>query len=146
MLIRKWQESDLERISELEKECFSDPWNYAMLRSSFLLNNFCGLIVEKEGKIVGYVGATYIFEDGEILLVAVEKENRRKGYGENLLNSVSDCLKEKGVKNLFLEVRKSNQSAIKCYQKNGFLTVGERKRYYSDGEDAIIMEKKLLKD
>ncbi|MBE5741823.1 MAG: ribosomal-protein-alanine N-acetyltransferase [Clostridiales bacterium] len=143
MLIRPWQEQDIAKIEELERLCFSAPWSYEMLNSSFSLPNFLGFVAEEEGEIVGYIGSTYIFEDGEILLVAVEPNMRRRGFAESLLQKTAVELKQRGVYNLFLEVRKSNYSAINCYLKNGFDKLGERKRYYENGEDAIIMEKKL---
>ena len=143
MLIRPWHENDLPEIEILERQCFSAPWNLEMLKASFLLKNFVGFVCEEEGKIVGYIGSTYIFEDGEILLVAVDDCYRRKGYAQSLIEKTAMVLKENGVENLFLEVRKSNIPAINRYLKSDFYAIGERKGYYENGEDAIIMEKKL---
>ena len=71
-----------------------------MLKASFLLKNFVGFVCEEEGKIIGYIGSTYIFEDGEILLVAVDDCYRRKGYAQSLIEKTAMVLKENGVENL----------------------------------------------
>lgn len=141
MLIREWRKEDVEEIAVLEKECFSDPWTKEMLISSSLLSGFCGFVVEDNDKIVGYIGSTFIFEDSEVLLVAVKNSHRRKGLGKLLIETLTKKLKENDVEKIFLEVRKSNLPAINCYKTNGFVQIAERKQYYGDGEDAIIMEK-----
>lgn len=143
MIIRKWEEKDNFRICELEKECFSDPWSYNMIADTFLSPNFLGYVIEENEIVQGYIGSTFLFEDAEILLVAVSSEFRKRGLGELLVRSTLDQLKEKGVEQVFLEVRKSNIPAFSCYQKCGFVPIGIRKGYYGNGEDAIVMEKKL---
>lgn len=60
------------------------------------------------------------------------------------MESVIEQLREKKVSDLFLEVRQSNQDAIRFYQKFSFAEVDRRSRYYSDGEDAIVMERHNL--
>ena len=143
MLIRPWLKSDNQAVENIERECFSDPWNISMIESTVSLAGFIGYVVEDNGEIVGYIGSSYIFEDGEILLVAVRGDYRRKGYAEKLILTLFETLKNRGVEHIFLEVRKSNLPAKKCYEKCGFSVIGERKRYYSDGEDALIMEKRI---
>ena len=143
MIIRKWEEKDNIRICELEKECFSDPWSYNMIADTFSSPNFLGYVIEENEVVQGYIGSTFLFEDAEILLVAVSKEFRKRGFGELLVRTDLDHLKEKGVEKVFLEVRKSNIPAFSCYQKCGFVPIGIRKGYYGNGEDAIVMERKL---
>ena len=143
MLIRPWLKSDNQSVEKIERECFSDPWNISMIESTTSLAGFIGYVVEDNGEIVGYIGSSYIFEDGEILLVAVKGDYRRKGYAEKLILTLFETLKNLNVEHIFLEVRKSNLPAKKCYEKCGFSVIGERKRYYSDGEDALIMEKRI---
>ena len=143
MQIRDWAFTDCKEIAQLEKKCFSDPWSLNAVEETAKLNSFFGLVLEEEKKVVGYIGCISVFEDGEILLVAVDQEFRSKGFGKALVNSACDIMKDKGVKSCFLEVRKSNQNAFFCYLSCGFKPIGERKRYYSNGEDAIVMEKVL---
>ena len=143
MQIRKWQVSDCNQIAVLEEKCFSDPWSLDMILSAVKLDNFFGFVICEDEEIKGYIGATALFEDGEILLVAVDEELRGNGYGKALVLKANEIMLEKGCERCFLEVRKSNLPAKACYLSCGFKPIGERRRYYKDGEDAIIMEKVL---
>ena len=143
MLIREWQEQDNQKICLLESECFSDPWSLQMIESAFSLPTFFGLVACENNEVIGYIGGQSLFEDGEIFLVAVDKDYRKKGYGKSLVLAFAEQLKQKGVERLLLEVRVSNLSAITCYKNCGFCKIAERKSYYSNGEDALIMEKIL---
>ncbi len=142
MNIRKWAFTDNKAIEKLEKAYFEDPWNMQMLSGSFLLDNFIGYVAEDGGEIKGYVGATYCLDEGEILLVAVKSDVRRKGVASQLLEKVETELCDKGVNRILLEVRRSNAAAIRCYEKFGFTILTVRKGYYQGKEDALIMEKK----
>lgn len=141
-MIRKWSEGDIPVIAEIERQCFSDPWNGTMLAES--LNNpaFRGLLIESEGIITGYVGYL-ICGDAEIALIAVSPEYRRHGFGSTLLSSAIEDAKNSGAENVFLEVRVGNVSARELYGKHGFIQIAERKKYYEDGEDALVMVKCL---
>ena len=143
MLIREWQKEDNQKICLLESKCFSDPWSLQMIEGAFSLATFSGLVVCENDEVVGYIGGQNLFEDGEIFLVAVDKNYRQKGYGKSLVLAFADKLKGQGVEKLFLEVRVSNTPAISCYERCGFYKIAERKNYYSNGEDALIMEKIL---
>ena len=143
MLIRRWEFADLERINQIEQASFSDPWSLNALEGVTNASNFFGLVIEENDIVVGYVGANSVLDEGEILLVAVDSNCRGKGYGKALVNTLLDEFSSKDIKVVFLEVRKSNATAIACYQKCGFYKIAERARYYRDGEDAIIMERKL---
>jgi ribosomal-protein-alanine N-acetyltransferase len=69
---------------------------------------------------------------------------RRKGVAEKLLSAAINTAKEKNLDKIFLEVRETNAPAIKLYQKAGFNKVGTRKKYYFDGENAIVMTRENL--
>ncbi len=68
---------------------------------------------------------------------------RNSGVGTKVLNSLCDLAKSKGVKKVFLEVRVSNVPAMSMYLKNGFRGAYARTRYYTDGEDCLVMVKEL---
>lgn len=143
MIYRSWQKSDNERIGQLEVECFKSPWSLDMLSQTTSLNNFYGIVCEENGVIVAYVGCIYDFWDGEILNIAVKNEYRRKGIGETLMTKIIEFLRLEKKENVYLEVRKSNVFAQKLYAKLGFFPIGERKKYYENTEDAIVMSKIL---
>ena len=89
---------------------------------------------------IGYV--IYWLVSGEIDIhnLAVDPRYRRRGVARSLLRSVVGDAKDRGVRRITLEVRKSNEAAQKLYQSLGFAEQGIRKGYYSDdGEDALAM-------
>ncbi|MBR2385129.1 MAG: ribosomal protein S18-alanine N-acetyltransferase [Clostridia bacterium] len=143
MIIRKWMLADTERINQIEQASFSDPWSKQTLGEIVDAPNFFGLVIEVEGVVVGYIGASSVLDEGEILLVAVDEKYRGKGLGKTLVNTLLERYASNAIKKVFLEVRRSNAQAISCYQKCGFVKIAERARYYRDGEDAIIMEASL---
>lgn len=146
MKIRKWKYEDILKISEIEKECFSDAWSMQMLSDLFMRSDFLGYVLEVEGKVVGYIGATLLFEEAEINLVAVSESYRRNGYARKMLEKlISECEKRFAEK-VFLEVRRSNLPAQSLYESLGFTYIAVREKYYSDtGEDALIMLKRLVR-
>ena len=139
MLIREWKNSDNYTIAELEKKCFSYPWNYDMVCETQKLNNFCGVVAVINERIVGYAGAIFALEGADIALVAVDPEFRRQKIAESTVKALIDELIQKGIETIFLEVRVSNQPARSLYTKIGFKEIGIRKNYYEDAEDAIVM-------
>lgn len=143
MIIRVWQEQDLERVAQLEQECFSDPWSYDALKSSFENPLTHCFLAEDGGQVCGYCCVFCLFEDAEVLNIAVAKACRGKGYAKALLEKMHQTAKELGATQSFLEVRVSNASAIGLYERYGYESYGVRAKYYADGESAFVMKKSL---
>lgn len=144
MQIRKWEFKDILKISEMEKECFpKEPWSYQMLVSSFQNESFYGVLCEDGGEIIGYGGITVTADTADIDNIAVTEVYRGGGVGTKILKELIKAAKKGGAKKVFLEVRVSNSNAMKLYLKNGFNGVYARTRYYSDGEDGLVMVKEL---
>lgn len=144
MIIRAWKFEDILKISEMEKECFpQEPWSYKQLVSSFETDTFCGLIAEDGGEILGYGGITVVEDSADFCNVAVAEEYRGGGVGTKIVKKLCAIAAEKGAKKVFLEVRVSNSVALALYLKNGFKGVHARTRYYTDGEDCLVMIKEL---
>ena len=144
MLIRPWKYEDILTISKIEEECFPcEPWTYKMLVSSFETETFFGVIAEDEGEIAGYGGITIAADSADIDNVAVTEGYRNSGVGTSVLKELCKIAKEKGAEKVFLEVRVSNVPAMLMYLKNGFKGAYARTRYYSDGEDCLVMVKEL---
>lgn len=144
--VRKWVRKDCFAVSEIEKLCFSDPWTEEMVIGSFSDDYFLGYVAEAEGRVVGYVGLSVVFDTADILLVAVIEKYRRRGVAKTLLSRSLDEAKENGAERAMLEVDVKNAAAIGCYLGFGFEKIAERKNYYGAGKDALIMEKMLLND
>ena len=143
MTLRTWAREDVEKIADLEKRCFSDPWSVEMFLGSMRLPVFYSVLIEDEGELVGYACENILFEDAEIANVAVAPEYRRRGLGKELLTWLEQTARAQNAEKLFLEVRAGNTPAKALYEGFGFEPISVRKRYYEDGEDAIVMLKKL---
>lgn len=142
MNIRPWKFEDILRISEMEQECFpQEPWSYKMLVSSFQTESFFGLVAEDGGEIAGYGGITIAADSADVDNIAVAEQYRRGGVGTAILNGLCNLAASKGAKEIFLEVRVSNSAAMSMYLKCGFKGAYARTRYYSDGEDCLVMKK-----
>lgn len=144
MQIREWVYKDILRISEIEAECFPDePWSFQMLASSFGTDSFVGILAEDGGEIIGYGGITVAADTADVENVAVTEPYRRSGVGNAIIKELCRIAKERGAEKLFLEVRVSNSAAMELYLKNGFKGSYARTRYYSNGEDCLVMVKEL---
>ena len=141
MIVRRAGGDDVDRIAEMEKVCFpEEPWSRDMVAAEFSgLNPTRYFAAEEDGVIVAYAGIWVIPPEGYITNVAVLPECRRRGIASRVLRQMIDeCLAE-GVTDITLEVRVSNAPAIALYRSFGFEEAGVRRRYYQDGEDALIM-------
>ena len=143
MTYRSWKFEDILKISELEKECFSEPWTYRMFVEGFSSKLFYGVCAVEDGEIVGYACDTVLFENAEVDNIAVAESCRRRGVGKKLLKKLETEAKERGARVILLEVRVSNAPAMTMYLKEGFKGIYVRPRYYPDGEDAVVMQKEL---
>ena len=95
----------------------------------------------KYAKVIGYCGIRKILDEGYITNVAVDDRYRGNGIGYRIMELADKWAKLKNISFLTLEVRKSNYSAIKLYERCGFLRRGTRENYYPDGESVIMMRK-----
>ena len=144
MNIRGWKFEDILRISELEMECFpKEPWSYRMLADSFENENFVGILCEENGEIAGYGGVTVGYDTADIDNIAVSERYRGCGMGGVLLEELVKVARERGAAKIFLEVRVSNAVAMSLYLKHGFKGVYARTRYYTDGEDCLVMARNI---
>ena len=144
MRIVKMQPEHVAAVAEMERQCFSDPWSEKSVASEMDNPLSLWLIAEADGVVAGYVGSQTVLDSADMMNLAVSQDFRRQGIGEQLVNSLTEALAEKGVKTLLLEVRISNEPAKQLYQKLGFEIVGKRPRYYEKPrEDALILRKEL---
>lgn len=136
--------SHLSGVAELERLCFSAPWNEAMLEEE-LYNDTASFIVAEgeDGQVLGYAGLHVILDEGYIDNVAVRPSCRRQGIADRLLD-VFCRFGQANLAFLTLEVRPSNTAAVALYEKHGFQEAGRRKDYYEDPrEDALLLTRKF---
>ena len=135
--------NDLADILSIEKKVFKHPWSKEQL--SWELNSQPvteNHVMIARGNMIGYIFSHVVDDDVQILNIAIDIPFQHKGYGEQLLSYFLDQFNADS--SIHLEVRKSNFPAINLYLKFGFHETGTRKGYYSDGEDAIIMQRYSL--
>lgn len=100
------------------------------------------LIYKEDNKIIGFINYSIIYERAELNYIYVDKNFREKGIADKLMNSMFEDLKKEDVSSITLEVKKSNISAIRLYEKCDFKSVSIRKKYYGN-EDGILMFKEV---
>ena len=137
-MIRKLAINDvdyIEQIFNLEKEiCKNSAFNKSYIETLIKGDNSFIYIYLIEDKIYGYLIVLDSIDVYEILAIATIEEYRNKGIAQELLDKIK-------IKDIFLEVRESNQVAINFYKKNKFKEISVRKNYYSEpNENAIIMK------
>ena len=146
-MILPLDERDFALITSAKDMGYVDEWNKDMLLSALKNQNFYGIKVIRDKikeEVLGYIHYSLSVDSMDINSVFVFPSFRRKGVAEKLLSVVIDTAKEKRLDKIFLEVRETNAPAIKLYQKAGFNKVGTRKKYYFDGENAIVMARENL--
>ncbi len=166
-MLQHIQHQHVAAWAALEKQCFSLPWSEeqcaAVLQqkhftalglwlnaentSSSTSKNagiakeqeFCAPLAKSAHTLTAYVSFYHMFDEMEILNIAVDPQARRQGYGAFVLTAAVHFAKENAIEKIILEVREGNVAARCLYEKFSFHCVGIRRKYYTDtGEDACI--------
>jgi [ribosomal protein S18]-alanine N-acetyltransferase len=140
--IRPFKADDISAISEIEQLSFKDPFPSYFLSQLAAANPETFLVAVINDKIVGYAVIDKWPDQEHLVSIAVIPASRKKGVGQTLLDHLVKRLQTGSLK---LEVRRSNTAALELYRKNGFVRSGIAHSYYTDGEDAILMEKAVRK-
>ena len=136
---------DIDNLYQLENSTFVSPWTYSQFEYEIKENSFSKLlIIEENEELIGYIDYWIIFDQATINKICIKEKYRRNGLAQKLLDMCFEDIKENECMVITLEVRKSNEKAIKLYQKNGFDIVLTKPQYYSDGEDAYYMVKGVI--
>ncbi len=142
MIIKSLSLKDLDNIVQLQSQCFPDGWNKRMLEDGLLSGNMQGLVAVKDDILLGFITYSVNSDFAEIMDILVRPTHRKTGVATTLFNNFLTLIKG-ATKKVSLEVRQSNEQAINFYDKMGFKEVFVRKKYYQDGENALIMEKEI---
>jgi ribosomal-protein-alanine N-acetyltransferase len=136
--VRKVTAEDLWQVARIDAECFDNPWTFPNFVQQYEENQDGFLVAEKESQVVGF---SVTDGKGVLLLLAVKKQEQRRGIGSLLLQESLGFLKGKAVKAV-AHVKKKNRAGTRFYLRNGFKREELLKDYYSDG-DAWVLSKKL---
>lgn len=142
MEIKKLSKEYIKDVADIEKACFSKPWNEISIAAE-LKNEFSRFYVAVEdGKAVGFVGLYALSGEADIVRVGVLPQYRNRGIARAVLKKSLEHIDG----DVFLDVRESNTAAISLYRSLGFYDTGVRKNYYSDPEEnAVLMKRNAVK-
>jgi ribosomal-protein-alanine N-acetyltransferase len=152
--LRKFLPDDLQNVMQINRVCL--PENYTDFFFMDLHQRFpeTFIVADSNGEMAGYImcrievglsnyGFGGLIRKGHVVSIAVMPPYRRKGIAKALINRALDGMQFYKAKQCFLEVRVTNDIAISLYKKLGFEVTRTINGYYSDGEDAYVMTKKL---
>jgi [ribosomal protein S18]-alanine N-acetyltransferase len=137
---------DVDAVYLVAQKSFASPW----ARDSFeqdVLRPWTSIRVIRtspKGQICGFSHIWLVGEEAQLQHLAVLPEKRCLGYGGALLRDATQLARERGAKEVWLEVRRSNQSALHLYYTHGFQPTGVRSRYYTDNDEDAIVAKLVL--
>lgn len=141
LTLRLATEADLGAIWAIESAVFgAEAWSRDLMRDELTADLRCYIVlVDEAGTIIGYGGLLAVGSEGDIQTIALSPEARGAGQGRRLMNALLDAAEERGVREVFLEVRADNPVARTLYTSLGFEEIGVRPRYYQpDNVDAVV--------
>ena len=156
LAIELMRESDVNTVQEIEREIFATPWpRNAYYRELASRSSAHYVVLRQEGldtrppevrspdfdpTIVGYGGMWRMYDEAHVTTIGVRHDLHHNGYGRILFAGLVQAAYDMGAKWVTLEVRTTNDNAMRMYEGFGFKVIGRRKGYYTDnGEDAIVM-------
>src|SRR5262245_19453136 len=146
--IESMRESDLDDVVDLEESTGLNRWGYEAYRRELLKNPNSIMLVARncepgvvEPGIVGFFAGWTVEDELHVNNIAAHEKYRRQGIGKSLMEAAIDEGQLRGVTQVLLEVRASNQTAQLMYRRLGFRFTGRRRDYYrSPTEDALLMK------
>ena len=142
VVIRPMEPGDLDAVLAIERTSFAAPWTPSTFRGLMERHGSGLWVAVSGGQVAGYAVVWAVLDQAELGNVAVAVGHRRQRIASRLVATVVEWLRERGVRELFLEVRESNEAAQRLYAAHGFEPVGRRKGYYRrPREDALVLRR-----
>lgn len=145
LLVVPMEGADIDAVVEIENRSSPAPWP-AQLFLEDLARDWAHVDLARlvgpdggAGQVVGFASYWLVHDELHLLNLAAHPEHRRRGVGRRLMDHLVAVARDRGCRYITLEVRRGNHAAQALYGGHGFEAVGMRARYYSDGEDAIVM-------
>ena len=123
--IRAMGHDDLSMVSDIERRSYEFPWSHGVFRDCLLAGYHC-MVLERDGRVSGYSILSIAAGEAHILNLCVDPHYRSHGFGEQLLDAILAQSRAANVREIFLEVRPSNVTALALYRKKGFHKVARR--------------------
>jgi ribosomal-protein-alanine N-acetyltransferase len=146
---RPMRRADLVRVAQIEDRIFPFPWTFGNFADS-LAAGYDGWVfeaIETPGEILGYAIVMWLPGEVHLLNLSVDAPMQGRGLGAQMIDLLMADAAARGARSMLLEVRPSNTTALRLYERKGFHRVGLRRRYYpahqGTREDAIVMVRRL---
>ena len=131
---------DVAEVLSIERVSFSTPWSEILFMNEIYKAGSFPKVARLHERVVGYLCANQVLDEGHILNVTVHPDYRRQGIASLLICSMIRHLRDHRCNAIYLEVRASNEAARMMYERSGFAVTGVRKNYYtSPAEDGVVM-------
>ncbi len=143
--LRPMAQADLARVAALERESYVFPWSEQIFADCLRVGYHC-VVVDSPTGVAGYAVLSMGAGEAHVLNLCVAEVLRRHGVGRGTLLTLLGHARDRGIRDAFLEVRRSNRAAIALYHEIGFECVGQRRGYYQaqEGrEDALVYRLEL---
>ena len=131
-------EADIPRVAEIESLQHHVPWSAQSFADALRCGWHCRVMKDAAGLVLGYCVTMTAGDDEELLTITVRPDLTRQGLGKQLMQEVLAGAQQRRAGQLFLEVRESNQGAIRLYEQMGFKIAGMRKNYYPIPADPVM--------
>lgn len=141
------REDRLEEVIRLEAASFSNPWSHEMLARELRNRDVARVYVlrNRQEELLAFCACWFIADELHINTLAVRADVRRRGIATRLLRHVFAEARAAGISHATLEVRRSNEAALRLYEGLGFEVQGIRPNYYSHPvEDGLILWRRQL--
>ena len=141
-IVRLTADADLDDVAALEAASFSHPWSRDMLARELQNTNVSRIYAARDGggSLVAFCACWFLADELHINTLAVRHSERRRGHATRLLRFVFREAVGEGMRRATLEVRRSNDAAVKLYKGLGFEIRGIRRNYYDNPvEDALLL-------
>jgi ribosomal-protein-alanine N-acetyltransferase len=139
--VDRMREEDIPAVQAIEREVFPTPWPKNAYHRELAQNRQASyLVLRLDDDLIGYGGLWKVGDEAHVTTIGVRARDQHRGYGRALFSALVHRAYALGARWITLEVRNSNDHAIRLYEGFGFKVIGRRRGYYTDnGEDAIIM-------
>lgn len=138
--IRSARAADLPAVLRIERASFALPWTDRAFRAVMARADAALLVAGGAGRVAGYAALWLEGPDAELGDLAVARDRRRSGLGRALVEAAADEARDRGAERIFLQVRESNEAALRLYRSAGFRRIGRKRGYYrTPREDALVL-------
>jgi len=143
-MVRLPYPGDVRALEAAERVCFVDPWpGQAFISELLAPGRYHRVLVQPNGELMAYLFAAWQYLDLHVLKIATLPRYRRGGLARRLMRLAEEHTADRGGESVTLEVRVSNDTAEALYASMGYSQVGRRRSYYRDGEDALLMTRRV---